>query len=279
MKNFEKFAHDWQARLAEQQARMNAVVPSTRDEVTAQAVASIKALQQQAHDLAYSVRAATRKDPTQDLLNELEGSGGIPTRERSIGLPVLNKQALLGALTNPLKNGFQDAKVETARLLDQEATDRLKTTKSMSSLPWYMPAATLGSVSSFRQGYRKADSDATDSMHLNLDAKIETARSEFERALADEYKGRNSKYASAGELIDGLAEKHASGELNVAMGGYGSLAALLGAASYQQAKQETEDHDPRVMKMKAVRDLIRARMRSQPLMLRAEEQQPALATK
>ncbi len=157
-------------------------------------------------------------------------------------------------------------------------TDRTKVTEEPSTLPWYYPKMTLDSVGGFRHGYQQADDDATAATHQDLDQKIEQARNEYEKALADEYRGRRSKHAStAGELIDGLAEKSASGELNTAVGTYGALASLLGAGAYQQAKQQTEDQDPRVMKMKAIRDLIRARMRSHPPMLHLEPEVPVLA--
>jgi hypothetical protein len=293
MSFFEKFANDWEARLKAQQAALHGIIPSTQDETTARALQKVKDTQSQAHALAYKIRSATRQDPAKELLAELYGTG-IPTRERSVPLPALKaasvKSAFLGdiagaiakpviqSVTDPIKHGLQSARVGAAHLADKVKADQMKVTGDESTLPWYYPAMTMGSVKGFREGYAKADEDGTNAVHKDLDSKIESAKNEFERALSEEYKTRRSKHAStAGELIDGLAEKCASGELNTALGTYGAIASLLGSGAYQQAKQETEDHDPRVMKMKAVRDLIRARMRNQPLALRLEPEQEALA--
>lgn len=285
MGQFAKIANDWEARLAAQEAALHKVVPSTEQETSLRAMAKIKAIAQEAHNLAYGLRAANRKDPAKELLSELSGTS-IPGREHAISLPALKtgsyKKAVLEAFTNPLIHGAQRASLGAKNLADRELQEKTRVTDDPSTLWWYYPSMTMNALGGVRSGYAKADDDANSATHLDLDTKIQSARAQFERALADEYRGSKitKRAESLGEVIDGLAMvrvKCAAGELNTTAGVYATLAALLGTGSYHQAKAWTEDRDPRVMKMKAVRELIRSRMRSQPPTLRVGNEGSQLA--
>lgn len=268
-----KAVGDWEARLQEQQNRLGAVVPSTERETTLRALAKLKAMRQGAFSSGYGLRSQARTDPMADLLSELK-SESIPTREHSITLPGLKtaseKAALLGPIVNPIKHGIQDMRVNAMNALDKHTANLTRVTDDPSTLPWYYPAMALQTPKSFADGYQQADKDHAKKVNVDLDQQIASAREQFNRALQDEYKGRHHKAASAGELIDGLAVKSAAGELNTAAGVYGALAGLLGTGAYHQAKSWTEDHDPRVMKAKALKELIRARMRNSPPVVRVE---------
>lgn len=263
---------DWESKLQGQQDRLNAVIPSTEQETTLKALAKLKAMRQGAFSAGYGMRSQARTDPMADLLNELK-SESIPTREHSITLPGLAqptvKKALLGPIINPIKHGVQDLRAGAAQAIDKQLASATRVTDDPATLPWYYPQAALQTPRAFSEGYQQADKDHAKTVNTGLDKQIASAREQFNRALQEEYKGRR-KAASAGELIDELAIKTAAGELNTAAGVYGALAGLLGTGAYHQAKGWTEDHDPRVMKAKALKELIRTRMRNSPPVVRVE---------
>lgn len=264
---------DWESRLQGQQERLNAVIPSTQQETTLKALAKLKAIRQGAFGAGYSMRNQARTDPMADLLTELK-SESIPTREHAITLPGLEarptvKKALLGPIIDPIKHGIQDLRADAMQSVDKHLASATRVTDDPATLPWYYPSLAMQTPKSFAEGYQEADKNHAKTVNTGLDKQIASAREQFNRALQDEYKGRR-KAASVGELIDELAVKTAAGELNTAAGVYGALAGLLGTGSYHQSKAWTEEHDPRVMKAKALKELIRTRMRNSPPVVRVE---------
>lgn len=282
MGEFAKKADAWEQRLAAQQRQMNQVVPSTEQATALKALAKLKMLREQAYQLGYMLRNSNRKDPMQELLGNTTMS--IPTREVPITLPAVQeveKKALFGPILDPLKYALQSTRVGLSRFADEKIQEGRQVTDDPSTLWWYYPSVSMQAPRAFAEGYGKADEEETTKTHLALDERISKAREQYERALKDEY-NQSRKAASAGELIDGLAKfhvKHAEGELNTGAGMYLALASLLGQGSYYQAKRWTEEHDPRVLQIKAMKDLIKQRMRSQPPLLRvgpSEEVTPLL---
>jgi hypothetical protein len=182
---------------------------------------------------------------------------------------------IFGALTEPIRYGAQDVKAELARMADERFQEATTPTSEPKTLPWYYPAMAATVPTAFTSGYRQADTDADAAVKAQMAEKVEAARQDFEKALEHEYRlSRQRKEAAApvatpGELIDGLAQIHlikeSAGELNTAAGMYLALATLLGMGSYQVGKNWAEKNDPRYQRVKAMKDVIRQRMRSRPL--------------
>lgn len=277
----------WEKRIAEQQGRMNQIVPSSSQEATVAALKSLMEMKNKAHALGYTLRSLSQQQGLKELMKELEPTH-MPGREMLIDLPALkegscgwvedkmwSKEAgIFGALTDPIRYGAQDAKAELARIADESIGEGTRTTSDPKTLPWYYPAMAATVPHAFTSGYRKAETDAETSIKSEMAKRVESARMDFEKALEEEYRhSRRFKEGSAvetpGELIDGLAqlhiEKKAEGELNTAAGMYLALATLLGMGSYQLGKSWTEKNDPRYQRLKAMKDVIKQRMRQKPL--------------
>lgn len=251
----------WEQRLAEQEARLHAHVPSTREETSRKAVESLKRWQELAATLGYAMRAEKR--PAEE---EMEALTAPAARELTVRMPHVEKKALLGAVTDPLQYGLQDLRTELRRAADEKREELTRVTGEPSTLPWYYPAMALNLPKAFAGGYRKADEDAAARQHAVMDAKLEEARKSFERALTEEY-AESRKTASAGAFVDGLARsftKEGEGEANTALGAYLALAALLGLGTHTAARRWVERHDPAYQQARAVQQAISQRARGAP---------------
>lgn len=278
----EMLGQDWQSRLADQESRLRKHVPLSRDEGEQNAAQTINNLRNLVFALGYHLRSNKLKGGPEQLIDREEDGVGIPGREVMIGLPQVktswytpnlrSKEAgLLSALTTPLGNLMDDAKLELSRVADEKKEKLTRVTSDPTTVPTFLPSLALGVPSSFMEGYQKADTDADAARGHEVDTKLERAKKEFEEALLAEYSARK-KAASAGELFDGAAqlfiagklEKAADGEFNQGLGAYLALAALLGTGAHSVAKSYYEKRDPNRQKLKAVREAIQMRMSKRP---------------
>lgn len=173
---------------------------------------------------------------------------------------LLDKQALLGAVTAPLREAAEDVQAEIANALEAKKERMTRVTSSPYTLPWFLPAASMTVPKAFYRGYQKADEDIEQLQDVQLKERLEKARAEFEDALAQEYAGR--KTASMGGVIDGLADMHiksAEGELNAVLGAYLALASLAASGAHSTAKAWVEKRDPRYQEMRAMREALQQR--------------------
>lgn len=289
---------DWQARLAEQQARLGQAIPSSQDEAMAKARALLQQLGLTSYNLGYGLRNAQHQNKDiEQLIPHSEDPTGVPGREKMINIPatdvktaewfepkLLSKQALLGFLTEPIGNKLEEMSLDLRKNLDERKQRATRVTSDPSTLPTFYPAAALSVPKNFIEGYQAADRTQHDKMRLEMDQRLEKARKEFETALADEYSASRAKSASC--LIDGLAKlwtgelqvKEADGELNQLLGAYLAGAGVLGVGTHHVVKGLWEKRDPRYQRLKAMKDLIRQRQRHNPLpVLVTEEHIPAEA--
>jgi hypothetical protein len=284
-----KKAEPWQDRLQQQEQRLHSVVPSGREEALSRAKVLLDQIRNMSYDMGFGMRSQVQK-PVESLLPP-DDAAGVPGREKMINLPatmkgaewfepkLLSKQALMGFLTEPIGNKLEDMSLDLKSKLDARTARGTRVTGDPSTLPTFYPAAALTAPKGFMDGYRAADKSQSDRLREEMDHRLEKARKEFETALSDEYASSRAKAASAGELIDGLAHwwtKEADGEINQAMGMYLAAAGLLGVGSHAAVKGLWEKRDPRYQKLKAMKDLIKARQRHSPLpVLVTEEHLPA----
>jgi hypothetical protein len=266
-KRAEEVLNDWEPRLAAQEEILHQVIPSSETEAAIKAVKNILEAKQLAYNTGHSLRAILQD---QNLNEALESKPKLRSqREISINFPQYKQAGLLDIITNPISHAGEDMYLDLKRKADEKLTRGRTPTTDPSTLPWYLPAITLSAPQSFAKGYHAADLEEDTKMHEALDAQLEEAKKQFDTALATEYHESNiRKSSSAGELIDELAQDHvksAEGEINQALGGYLSLASLLGLGSYNLTKKWTETNDPRVQRFKALQEIIGQRMRSSPL--------------
>jgi hypothetical protein len=277
---------EWERRIAEQKGALGKVIPSSSEEATLKALQALKEMRERAYGLGYTLRSLSQQGGLEDLMKEMEPTN-VPGREMLIDLPALkagscdwvedrmwSKEAgIFGAMTEPLRHGAQDVKAEIARAADERLEEATRTTSDPSTLPWYYPAMAVTAPTAFSQGYRRATEDSESKTKREMTDKVEAARREFEAALEHEYRLSRQNQSAAppsnpGELIDALAQMHvksAEGELNTAAGMYLALASLLGMGSYQLGKTWAEKNDPRYQRVKAMKDVIKQRMRARPL--------------
>lgn len=291
-----KQADAWQDAMAAQEQRLHAVVPSGHDEAVAKARVLLDKIRATSHDFGYQLREQNPRKTVEELMpSEPLGVGG---RETMINIPALpqkeaswieprlfSKQALLGFMTDPIKNKLEDAALGIHQLLDEKKEHGTRVTGDPSTLPTFYPAAAMTIPKSLMEGYREADKGQADRVRNEMDTRLQHARKEFDQALTDEYANTRHKASSAGELIDGLAkwwsgdlvfEKAADGEANKALGMYLAAASLLGMGSHAAAKSMWEKRDPRYQKYKAMQELVKQRQRNSTLpVLVTEEHLPA----
>lgn len=256
-------AQTWEQRLADQEARLHAHVPSTREETSRKAMQSLSSWRELADQLGYTLRAQQHvPDEAGDEESMLPESG----REVTVRLPHVEKKALLGAITDPLHYKLQDLRTSLHQMADAKREELTRVTDEPSTLPWYYPSLALNLPKAFVSGYRRADEDHALRQHALMDAKLDEARKSFERALAEEY-SESRKAASAGAYVDGLASalvKEGQGEANKALGVYLALATVLGLGTHTAARRWVERHDPQYQQAQAVKQLISQRTRGTP---------------
>lgn len=191
---------------------------------------------------------------------------------------LLSKEALMGFVTDPLKNKYEDMMVNLRNSMNEKRLHGMRITSDPMTIPSFAPSVALSVPKSFVSGYQAADKAQAERLHGEMDQKLEKARQEFDNALKDEYSASHQKAASAGEFIDGLAQwwtKQADGEINRALGLYLAAAGLLGAGGHAAAKSVWQKHDPRYQRLKAMQDMIKLRQRHTQLpVLVTEEHLP-----
>lgn len=291
-----KVANDWQANMAAQEQRLHSVIPSAHEEAVARAKVLLDKIRTTSHDFGYQLREQNPRKTVEELMpNEPLGVSG---RETMINIPALppkqadwveprlfSKQALLGFLTDPIKNKLEESALGIHQMLDEKKEHSTRVTGDPATLPTFYPAAAMTIPKSLMEGYREADKTQADRVRNEMDTRLQHARKEFDQALTDEYANTRQKASSAGELIDGLAkwwtgemtfDKKADGEANKALGMYLAAASLLGMGSHAAAKSMWEKRDPRYQKYKAMQELVKQRQRHATLpVLVTEEHLPA----
>lgn len=260
---------DWRTRMDDQTARLREHVPLAADEAQLAAAEKLQQLTHLAEQLGYNMRSQQRD---RQGISQILGT----PREKMISLPAQSpapvpalgeKVALLGAVTGPIRNALEDAKLELQNVADEKRRSATRVTSDPMTIPTFAPSIALSLPKSFASGYRNADAELDAKAKADMEAQILAARGEFESALSDEYKGH--KIASFGELLDGLAKvaclvKGADGELNKALGMYLAGAALVGQGAHVTAKNWVERHDPRHQRAKALRDAIMLKRQANP---------------
>lgn len=259
----------WRAKLEDQTKRMDAIAPSAKQIATEKALETLNKLKENSFNLGYNLRSQAQRPGNYELLNDLQRIG-MPGREVMIELPA-TKEANIVADTalRHARTAGEDYVVKLKEFLDNRLQRGTNSTTDPTTLPWYMPAATMTAPSAFIHGYHGADTDFNKQLNSQLDTKIDEARKQFEDALQTEYDSRAYKRAScASEFISNLANFHvkvADGELNQILGAYGSLASVLAAAGYAGGRKWVESNDPRQQRLKALKEHIYKRMQNKPL--------------
>lgn len=266
---------DWRTRLDDQTMRLREHVPLAADEAHIAAEGKLQQLREVARALGYNMRAQQRDRQGVSSLVPASNTFGIPGREHLISLPAqapVEKVALLGAITGPLRNAAEDLKLELQSAADNKRRAATRVTSDPMTIPTFAPSVALSVPSAFAGGYQSADQELDSKAKADIDAQIEAAKQEFEHALHSEYSGR--KVANAGELIDALADhfltktaaltKASDGELNKALGMYLAAAALMGQGAHATAKNWVEGHDPRHQRAKALSEAIRQKAHANP---------------
>lgn len=282
---------DWKSRLAGQQERMGTRIVSSKDEAMAKAKQLLAQLQDMSYQTGFGIRSQQHSHGNvEQLLERDEAMPGVPGREKLINFPtkeaewfephLLSKEALLEFATEPIYNKYEDMMVNLRNTLNEKKLRGTRVTSDPMTLPGFAPSVALSVPKSFVGGYQAADKQQADRLRGEMDQKLERARHEFDTALKDEYAASHQKAASAGELIDGLAQwwlsKQADGEINKALGLYLAAAGLLGVGGHAAAKSIWEKHDPRYQRLKAMQDMIRTRQRHTQLpVLVTEEHLPS----
>ena len=217
------------------------------------------------------------EEPDQPLLSD--PTPGVPGREVVISLPSPKTAGILSPFLNPMREMAEDVGAEAAHSLDEAKTKATRVTSDPSTLPSFYPSAAMAVPRNFTAGYRAADKALDEERARKLDDEVESSRLEFEKALQEEYAGSRAK--TAGELIDGLAQRHLTkegeGELNQALGAYLALASLMGTGTHEFTRRWVEKRDPKRQEFKALQDAVKRRMQSRPLQVQIEapELEPA----
>ena len=257
----------WQEKLKAQEAQLYKHIPPAEVEAEAKAQKKIELLRRLAYTFGHQMRAG--KELTQ--LQEREGDEShVPGREVMISLPgvkqAAEKQALLGLVAKPLLHALQNIKLEAQRVADEQITEGTRSTGSPETLATYYPRLATEVPKAFQEGYGAADKEQREQAAATVSQELAKARKEFDEALMAEYSA-SKKAASAGELLDGLAEAHtkeAAGGLNTIMGTYLTLASLLFGGSHELTKKWMEARDPEKQKYDASRELFRRRAYQHP---------------
>jgi len=188
---------------------------------------------------------------------------------------------ILGALAEPLGEAVEDLKLRALENLDRRRSRLTRVTSDPATLPWYYPGMISFAPKNFMEGFRTAESEADTARLTEVTGRMDKAKEEFEKALQDEYRAAKggAKESSCGEFVSGLAKAHvkaAEGELNQILGGYLTIAALLGQLSHHSAYDWVAKRDPARLKLDAFREAIKQRMRAQTAPVQVEP--PALDT-
>lgn len=259
---------DWRERSADQQARFRKHMPTTQEESTQRSIEAINQIKQMMHQLGYNFRMQRHMKgaPEQDALLPKD-EPGIPGRDISISLPKsaewLDEELLTKDAIGPIGAFMQNRAIEAKAKLKEKKRQAFQGTSSPLSNPIFGPAAVITAPEAFREGFNQADEDAKRVRSDRLDAELENAKADFERALEEEYAGRKS--ASAGEWIDELAgllikKSDDQGVGSKVLNTYLTLAALLGYGSHRAAKSFTSKHDPSYQKQYLTRMALRQKM-------------------
>lgn len=179
------------------------------------------------------------------------------------------KAGIFGAMAAPIGETLEDIKLRAMQALDEQKSKLTRTTSDPSTLPWYYPSLAGSVPKEFMSGFSEAERLADEKRLKEITGKMESARSDFEQALADEYRTSRAgvKAASAGEFLDGLAQAHvksAEGELNQALGAYLAMATLLGQTAHASTYEWVAKRDKNRQTLKAFREAVKQRMRAQP---------------
>lgn len=248
---------DWKTTADEQVERLRKHVPLAADVSTAKSLDMLAKLR----EMAYQIGFSSRLNMASPVKPEMALSQ--PTREATMALPkeAGHKEALLQSVTDPMKAWSQSAGDDITERVKRKLGDRMRVTENPLTNPAFLPAAAIMVPEAFRAGARAAESTVRTSRSATLNEDLAQAKQDFEDALRAEYLGRK-KISSAGELIDGLAErliKQADGELATAANVYLALATLMGYGAHNAAKSWTEKRDPARQEQKLMHHALRQR--------------------
>jgi len=268
---------DWAERLEDQRARLSKKIPSSNVESAARATELLDKLKAMSYQLGYGMRKE-RVTGVSRILPREPGDPGVPGREIVIDLPstkkgwydprLASKEAgLLSAITDPIGEQVEETSLDLQRAADEKMRQATRVTASPHTLPWFYPAAALTVPKAFSQGYQTAEQEVDARETHDLNRRLQKAKKEFEQALEDEY-AESRKAASAGELVDGLAQLHVKAaedyNLNTALGVYLALASLAGTGAHNVSKSWAEKRDPRYQRLEALQQAMQKRMRAKP---------------
>ena len=155
-----KAADDWRDRLALQEQRLHSVVPSGREEAVTRAQEILAALREKSRAMGYQTRIETPRQTSDQFFPD--ESQGVAGREKLINLPatvaksadwmeprLLSKEALIGFLTDPIKNKFEESALDLHKLMDDKRERAMRVTGDPATLPSFYPSAALSIPKSF----------------------------------------------------------------------------------------------------------------------------------
>ena len=254
---------DWEKALAEQESRLHSYIPSSEQEAIVKARQRLDELTTRAYGLGSSMRRARQK-PVDQLIERGDEPIGAPGREIVRALSsvkqgwyeprMLSKEALFGAITDPIKNKVQETGLDIQRTLEEMKERGTRVTTDPATLPTYYPSVALATPHAFIRGYKETDKELNADEQQQLKDRVLKARQEFEQALSDEY--RSSKTAGEVDLLDQMADayvKTAAEALGGAKGGpdkeYSKKQLAMGTAVEKEhtpknsvAKEIAKDH-------------------------------------
>jgi hypothetical protein len=261
--------NDWEQRLAEQEARLHAAIPSSEDELSAKAMARLSAIKMQLYDAGRKLRATKSKDGVAALTDRLS-TMAVPGREHVAQLPWLSKASgFMSLLRDPIRNAGQRIDLKLHDRLNERQLAPTDSKQDPSELLWYYPALAVGAPRALASGWHDAGKQLMQQRHAKLDSDLAAAKAEFEAALKEEYNAaKGVKAASAGELIDQWADtlyKAAdTGILDKLLRAYATAASVGGLGSYELGRQWAHEHDPRQAEMEAIEETLFRRAQKKP---------------
>lgn len=269
-------AQDWKSRIGQQTNRLSQHVTPSAVAGEQKAQELLGKLKRIAFDTGYGLRRQQYEQTGISPLVE-RSAPGIPGRDIEINLPaktgsfidpiLLSKEALLGAITDPLWAALQDKYVNAKSNIDRKTRHAMRSTDDPMTVPGFGLQVGTGVPSSFVGGFKQLEKDVKGDQSANIHAELADAKQEFEEALNAEATHQASAKDTPGQVIDRivteLTEKRADGEAARLLNTYMMGAGGVGYAAHHAVKGMVESRDPNRQKMKLTRRAIRQRMYDQ----------------
>lgn len=269
-------AEDWKSRIGQQTNRLSQHITPSAVAGEQKAQELLSKLKRIAFDTGYGLRRQQFEQTGISPLVE-RNAPGIPGRDIEINLPaktgsfiepiLLSKEALLGALTDPLWAALQDKYVNAKSKIDRKTRHAMRTTDDPMTVPGFGLKAGVGVPDSFVGGFKQLEHDVKGQQASQTQSELADAKREFEEALNAESTHQATASDTPGQVIDRivteLAEKRADGEAARLLNMYMAPAGALGFGAHHAVKGMVESRDPNRQKMKLTRRAIRQRMYDQ----------------